>query len=69
MDVDHFQAIVQVLTKSAFLDLHFQILIGRRQDTHVDRNHFPPAQPLDHALLQHAQDFGLRRETQVSYLI
>ena len=68
-ELDDVQAMVQILAKVLPLALGFEILVRRRDDSHVDRNRPPSTHPFDHALLQHTQEFGLRRQAQVTHLV
>src|SRR5262249_4045483 len=47
----------------------FEILVRGRDDSDVDRNRPPSADPLDHTLLEDAQQLGLRGQAEVSHLV
>ena len=55
---DDVQAVVEVLAEAPLAHGRAQVLVGRRHQPQVDL-HRPPAQPLDLALLQHAQQLHL----------
>src|SRR5882672_1761847 len=66
----HFvDAIVQVLPESVRRDARVEVAVGRADHAHVDRDRFPPAYPLERALLQEAQQLRLQRIRHVADLV
>ena len=68
-DLDHVQAIVEVLPEAAFLDQAEEVLVRRGEDPHVD---FPGLSGADHAdflLLQHPQELDLHGEAGLADLV
>jgi len=47
----------------------FQVAVGGGDDPHIGRHAVHAAQGLEHALLQHAQDFCLQWQGQVADLV
>ncbi len=43
--------------------------MGRAHDAHVHRDLFPPADALEHALLQEAQELGLQGQREIADLV
>ena len=68
-DRNDVQAEIQVLTKTAGANLGGQILVGCRQDPHVDLHARGAADRLDDLFLQRAQDLGLRLHAHVANLV
>ena len=66
LDDDFSQAVVQVFTESLLGDEHLQVLVGGTHHPHVYRNLLPATNPLDLALLQKTQQFGLQRVRQIA---
>ena len=66
LDNDLRKAIVQVLAELALLDVRLEALVGRADDPHVDRDLLAPADALDHALLQEAQELRLQRDRKIA---
>ncbi len=60
VDRDHGEAEVEILAEVPLLDLLLEVLVRRRDDAHVDLDRPRRSEPLDLALLQHAQHLGLR---------
>ena len=62
----HVEAVIQVFAK--FLGGHelFRVLVGRGDDAHVHVERLVAADALEFAVLQHAQDFRLRRQRHVA---
>ena len=50
-------------------DERLQVLVGGAHDAHVDRNFLAPADALDDAVLQEAQQLGLQRQRHVADLV
>jgi len=69
VDDDLGKPVVEVLAEQAGLDLRLEVAVGRAHDAHLDRNLFAPADALDHALLQEAQQLCLQRHGQVADLV
>ena len=65
----HVEPVEQVRTKSARLDLRFERLVRRRHDPHVDLDGGACTDPLDLALLQHAQQLRLHLRRHVADLV
>ena len=63
------QAVVEVLAKAALLDRHAQIPVGRRDDADIGVQRLDPADPLEGALLQHAQHADLQRGRHLADLV
>lgn len=63
------EAVIQVGAEASFLDALAQILVGGGNDPHVDLACLVVAQALDLAVLQHAQQFALRRQRQLADLV
>ena len=69
LDVDHVDAVVEVLAKAAFLDRGFEIAIGGGDDADVERHLGVPADRPDRPLLEGAQQLGLQPEREVADLV
>src|SRR4029078_6073510 len=63
------EPIVQDLAEPAGGGVILQALVRRADDAHVDRNFLAPADALDHALLQEAQELRLQRQRKIADLI
>src|SRR5262245_44767089 len=63
------EPVVEVLTERALAHRAPEIHVRRRQDPHVDRHRADPAEPLDLALLQDAQELRLQVEAQGADLV
>src|SRR5579883_3520170 len=63
------QAIEEVFAEFAMPHLLFEILIGGADDPHIDLDRLPPADPLDHLILQETQQLDLQRWRQVADFI
>ena len=68
-DLDHLQAVVQVLAEAPLLDLGLEVAMGRRDDANVDLDRRVAADPLEGVLLQDAEDLGLRLRGHVADLV
>jgi hypothetical protein len=68
-DVGCGEAKVEVLTKSALLDFREQISIRRRDDAHVGSNRLEPTETPNLAVLEHAQELGLKLSRQLAELV
>ena len=68
-DRDHVQPEEQVLAKGALVDLLLEVLVGGGDHAHVDLDRLLRADPLDLALLQHAQQLRLRAQAHVADLV
>ncbi len=66
---DHVQPVIQVLTKQAFADPCFQILIGRGDDADTRANRLMAADPVESPIRQHAQQARLQLGRHVADLI
>ena len=66
----HFaQAVVQVLAELLFRYEVLEILVGRCNDAHVDRNLLATANAFNDLVLEEAQQLGLQRQRHVADLI
>src|SRR5581483_2902024 len=65
-DVEHLEAIEEILAKVAAFDRLAQIAVRRSDDAHVGFDDPRAAQPLELALLQHAQELRLRAEAHLA---
>ena len=65
-DDDFGQVVIQVFAESRFLDQRAQILVRGADHAHVDGDFLAPAQTLDLAFLQEAQQLGLQWRGQVA---
>src|SRR5262249_2005588 len=63
---DDLQAIEQIGAKPLLLDERLQILVCRRDQSHVGRESFAAAQAVEPLLLQYPQHFGLQRQRHVT---
>ena len=68
-DHDLGEAVIEILAESPRSDHLLQILVGRADDPGVDRDRLAAADPLDHPLLQEAQQFHLQRQRDVADLV
>src|SRR5439155_25580062 len=66
---DDVQPVIQVLAEAPRLHLGLEVLVGGREDAHVDLQGAVAADPLELALLQDAQDLGLRLRPHVADLV
>ena len=51
---------VKIVAEAFFTDGAFEIAIGRGDDAHIDADRLAPADPVEFALLEHAQQLGLQ---------
>ena len=68
-DLDHVDAVIQILAKAALGHQFGQILVGRRQHAHVDRHFALLADRAHGLLLNEAQQFDLHVQRQVGHLV
>src|SRR5438874_5492238 len=68
-DRDDVQPVVEILAEAAAPHLALEVLVGRRDDADVHPDGAVAADALELALLQHAQDLGLRLEAHVADLV
>ena len=66
VDVEDLQAIKEIFAEGSAFDCFTQVAIGRRHHANVCLQRTRPAQPLKFMLLQHAQEFRLRRQTHLT---
>ena len=66
---DFGEAVVEILAERARRDHLFEILVGGADDPRVDRDRLAAADPLDHPLLQEAQQLDLQRQRDVADLV
>src|SRR6185369_11592088 len=69
LDRHHTQAIVEILAEAPFADGLFEVAIGRRDDAHVHALRGHPADRLEHAVLEHAQQLHLQLRAHVADLV
>ncbi|HEU4404828.1 MAG TPA: hypothetical protein VFS43_06010 [Polyangiaceae bacterium] len=69
VELDHVEPVVQVFAEAAGRDLGHEVLVGGRDDAHVDPRRPLGAQRLHLALLDRAQQLGLRRKAEVGDLV
>ena len=69
LDRDDVQAVEEILAELALLHHLPQIDVGRGDDAHVDLDRLHAAEPHELALLDHAQQLGLRLERDVADLV
>ncbi|KAF1053168.1 MAG: hypothetical protein GAK43_01545 [Stenotrophomonas maltophilia] len=69
LDGEYVKAVVQVFAERTHLDHAFEVLVGRGDDAHVDVLGLVAADPLEGALLQHAQQLDLQRQRHVADLV
>src|SRR5258706_13869159 len=67
--MNHLQAVVKILTKSALANLRLEILVGRGDPPDINTDFRPPAHALEHVLLKNAQDLRLSCEAEIRDLI
>jgi hypothetical protein len=67
--LDHAQPEQQVLAEGTGGDRRREVAMGGRQHPHVDRHGAAPTERLDHPLLQHPQQLGLRGGRHVADLV
>ena len=63
------EAVIEILAEAAVGDHRIEVLVGRADDPRVDRDRLPPADPLDHPLLEEAQQLDLQRQRNVADLV
>src|SRR5438309_1515776 len=61
-DSERVDAIVQVRAEAAVADKWFERTVGGRNQPEIDRDGLVPAEPLEEAFFEHAQQLGLRDE-------
>jgi hypothetical protein len=66
VDVEHLEPIEQILAKVSALHGLSQVAVGRRNDADIGFQQPRAPQPLELALLQDAQELGLRRQTHLA---
>ena len=69
MDRDDVEAVVEVLAEAPLGDRGGEVLVGRRDEPHVDPQRLGAADALELALLEAAQQLGLQREAHVADLV
>ena len=62
MDLDHLEAIVEILAERARAHHGFEIPVGRSNDPHVHFDKAVAAQLGEFAILQHVKDLDLERQ-------
>ena len=68
-DRERVDAVVEVLAEPALADEHVERPVGRRDQAEVDVDGSVAAEALEAALLEHAQQLGLRDQRQVADLV
>src|SRR5678809_1813851 len=68
-DGDHVQPKEQIVAKGAFAGRANEVLVSRGHDPHVHANRLPPADALDLARLDRAQELGLGLGAEVAHLV
>ena len=63
------EAVEQILAERAGGNHRFEILMRRADDARIDRDFLPPADPLDRALLEKAQQLDLQGKRDVAHLV
>src|SRR5689334_22701967 len=66
IDLNNRQAVVKIEPEMTRFALCFQIAIGSSEHAHVERNVFQPTDATKRALFQHAQEFRLQREFELT---
>ena len=66
VDAQHAQAVIKVRAEAPGLDRAVEVDVSGRDDPYVDRNRFLPAEPLDLAFLQEAQQARLAFDRHVA---
>ena len=66
---DFSEAVRQIFAESARGNHAFQILMGCAHDPGVDRDRAPPADTLDGAFLQEAQELDLQGQRNIAHLV
>ncbi|MNZ11188.1 hypothetical protein D3C78_280510 [compost metagenome] len=69
LDGEDVEAVVEILAEAAGLDHLFEVLVGGGDDAHVDVLGLVAADPLEGALLQHAQQLDLHLQRHVADLV
>src|SRR5271154_3556561 len=69
LQLDHVEAVVEVLAEALLLYQLFEMLIGRRYDARIDFDRLRTADALERALLQKTQQLGLNHRRQVPNLV
>ena len=69
LDRDHVEAVEEILAELPFLHHLPQVDVGRGDDADVDLDRLHAAEPHEVALLDHAQQLGLRLERDVADLV
>ena len=68
-EVEHVEAVVEVEAEGAALDLAGEVLVGRGDDAHVDRQVARAAEAPEGHLLEHLEQLGLRPGAQLADLV
>ena len=63
------EAIVEILTEAARLDLALEIAVGGRDDARRDLDRPVAADPRHLPVFEHAKQLGLRRQRQLAHLV
>ena len=63
------EAVIEILAEAARRDHLVQVLVGGADDARVDRDRLAAADPLDHPLLEEAQQLDLERQRDVADLV
>ena len=66
---DGVHAVEQIVAERALVDPFLEARVGGGDDAHIDLDALPPADALDHLVLQEAQQLDLQRVRQVADLV
>ena len=69
LDLDHRESVVEVLTKHRAFFARTDALVRRRDDPRAARQRLGPADALEAAVLQNAQELRLQRTVEVADLV
>ncbi len=69
LDGEHLQPVIEILTEPTLLDHGAKVAVGGRHQPDVGVQGSRATDPLESALFQDAQDFGLDRQGQLSNLV
>ena len=69
LDHVHVEPVEEILAEAARLHVGVEVAVGRGDDARLDRERARSAQAGDAAVLEHAEELGLRRAGQVADLV
>src|SRR5262245_33121452 len=67
--MNYLQAVIKIFAKRMFFDRGLQSLISRRDNAHVYWYRASAADTVHRTFLENAEDFGLGRQIQITYLV